>query len=296
MQRGNLTSSTAGTVINSRRMKNMSEKVQMVDYRQKELSDDMTQRLAGQSYAIMAESLPRNAKNIMDDSSSYCGRWKQLDLIVAETPGTYETPTAALRAAALAFLEATGGIPEPVTISSKARDIFMGSPETVLNAAQSEAFVEAMTNPPEPNEALKEAAKQTPHPFVSTPNEGPCSSCGQKRSASVHSLETAKPEIETAVGEITITPRTVFDYHIVLGGKRFDANDLLTTLLETCGEDGSDGGGDSYITDERMVEALKGLKIIAHGGNGRLMMPAQKGENYDYFVGLLRDRFRSMGD
>ncbi len=98
---------------------------------------------------------------------------------------------------------------------------------------------------------------------------------------------TAKTDIETAIGDITKIPRTVFDYKINLDGRAFDANDVLETLQESC-------EGDAYITDEAMVRALWKLGVIISGGSSRWMTGAKKGENYDLFVKLLREKIRTM--
>lgn len=99
---------------------------------------------------------------------------------------------------------------------------------------------------------------------------------------------TAKTDIETAISAVTKTPRTVFDYKIDLDGRIFDAEDVLETLEETC-----DGG--AYMTNQAMVSALKKLGVIIHGGSYRWATGAEKGENYDLFVMMLREKVRSMG-
>jgi len=75
------------------------------------------------------------------------------------------------------------------------------------------------------------------------------------------------------------TERTVTDYWIEIGERRFDALDVYRTLEETCCP-----GSGSYISNQRLVEALKKLGVIEHGGSGRWAMSAAKGPNYDLFV------------
>jgi len=94
---------------------------------------------------------------------------------------------------------------------------------------------------------------------------------------------SAKSDIETAVTSVTKMPRIVYDYVIHLDGRKFDAKDVLETLEESC-------SGAAYITDEHMVRALKKLGVILHGGNQRWMTAAAKGENYDMFMKLLREK------
>lgn len=88
---------------------------------------------------------------------------------------------------------------------------------------------------------------------------------------------TAKIDIETAIRNVTKTPRTVFDYEINLDGQKFNAEDILNTL-----EGAFDG--DCYITDQAITQALKKLGVIVRGGSNRGMMSAEKGENYDLFL------------
>jgi hypothetical protein len=99
---------------------------------------------------------------------------------------------------------------------------------------------------------------------------------------------TAKTDIETTIGAVTKTPRIVYDYKIDLGGRIFDAEDVLESLQEAC-------GGGAYMTDQAMVEALKKLGVIVHGGSNRWATGAEKSENYDLFVKLLREKIRSLG-
>jgi hypothetical protein len=68
-------------------------------------------------------------------------------------------------------------------------------------------------------------------------------------------------DIEASVRNITETERIVIDRHIVLNGIKFDAQDIYDTLVETCSS-----GSDCYMTDEKMIDALKKLRIIEHGG------------------------------
>jgi hypothetical protein len=44
------------------------------------------------------------------------------------------------------------------------------------------------------------------------------------------------------------------------------------------------------MTDEKMIDALKKLRIIEHGGCNRWMMSAAKGENYKYFMEMLETK------
>lgn len=82
--------------------------------------------------------------------------------------------------------------------------------------------------------------------------------------------------------EVTSTQRTVTDYWIMIDGRKFDALDVYNTLTETC-----DDHSNSYMTDRRMVEALKKLRVIEHGGSGKWAMSAARGPNYDRFIALL---------
>jgi hypothetical protein len=99
---------------------------------------------------------------------------------------------------------------------------------------------------------------------------------------------SAKTDIETAIRDVTKTPRTVYDYKIDLDGRGFDAEDVLASLHEAC-------EGNSYITSQAMIRALKKLGVIVHGGSSRSMTSAEKGENYDLFMQLLREKVRSLG-
>lgn len=89
------------------------------------------------------------------------------------------------------------------------------------------------------------------------------------------------------IDELNVCPtqRIVTDYWIVMDGHRFDANDVHETLVETCEDSGS------YITDRRMVEALKKLGVLQHGGSSSGMSAAQ-GPNYAYFMERLRKQIR----
>ncbi len=84
--------------------------------------------------------------------------------------------------------------------------------------------------------------------------------------------------------EVTATERVVVDYWIIVDGVKFDAENVYTTLTETC-----DDLSDSYITDHRMVEVLQNLRVIEHGGHRSGMTP-EKGPNYDYFMAQLKKR------
>jgi hypothetical protein len=97
---------------------------------------------------------------------------------------------------------------------------------------------------------------------------------------------TAKTDIEMAIRDVTKTPRTVYDYKIVLDGRTFDAEDMLETL-------GAVRDGNAYITDHAMVGALKKLGVIVSGGSRDIS--ARAGENFDLFLKLLREQVRSMG-
>ena len=86
---------------------------------------------------------------------------------------------------------------------------------------------------------------------------------------------------------VTTTQRTVTDYWIVIGDKKFDAEDIYETLNETC-----DWSSDSYITDRTMVEQLKSIGVLVHGGSGRWAMTPEKGPNYEYFMTRLRTQLK----
>ncbi len=97
----------------------------------------------------------------------------------------------------------------------------------------------------------------------------------------------AQADIESAISKVTRTPRIVYDYKIELDGQTFDAKDILETLEEAC-------DGDTYITNEKMVVALIKLGVILHGGNNRWMTGAEKGQNYNSFVELLRRKIKLL--
>lgn len=82
--------------------------------------------------------------------------------------------------------------------------------------------------------------------------------------------------------EVTSTQRTVTDYWIMIDGRKFDAKDVYNTLVETCSP-----SSDSYMTDHNMVDALKKLRVIEHGGSGRWAMSASRGPNYERFIAHL---------
>jgi hypothetical protein len=86
------------------------------------------------------------------------------------------------------------------------------------------------------------------------------------------------------IDELVVCPtqRIATDYWIVLNGHRFNAIDVRDTLIETC------EGSYSYVSDERMVEALKKLGVIEHGGSYRHSMSALAGPNYQYFMDWLK--------
>lgn len=85
--------------------------------------------------------------------------------------------------------------------------------------------------------------------------------------------------------EVTTTQRTVTDYWVMLDGHKFDAKDIYNTLVETCSP-----SSDSYMTDQKMVEVLKKLRVIDSGGSGRWAMAASRGPNYERFVTWLESQ------
>lgn len=100
------------------------------------------------------------------------------------------------------------------------------------------------------------------------------------------SIETKK-----AIDKLTVTTtqRVVTDFWIEINGRKFDAEDVYTTLIECCEHFGA------YIANPKMVEALKSLHVIEHGGSGRWAMSAAKGPNYDQFMKRLERQLRKLG-
>jgi hypothetical protein len=61
----------------------------------------------------------------------------------------------------------------------------------------------------------------TKHPFVTTPNNGPCSSCGQRRSAAIHDWSTKDMA--------TITISKAQEWHV---GERITLDDGRVGIVE----------------------------------------------------------------
>jgi hypothetical protein len=82
---------------------------------------------------------------------------------------------------------------------------------------------------------------------------------------------------------VTLEQRVVTDYWIVIDGERFDACDVRDSLADVIEQ------GGSYMTDARMVTALKKLGVIEYGGHPS-GMSAVEGPNYACFMARLREQ------
>jgi len=96
----------------------------------------------------------------------------------------------------------------------------------------------------------------------------------------------AKSDIESAISNITRSERVikVVDFIIKIDNTNFDAMDIFETLEKI------DDEGNIAIINDSMVKALKKINVITSGGSFSGMMPAQKGENFHFFLDLLRKK------
>src|SRR6266702_1583981 len=79
--------------------------------------------------------------------------------------------------------------------------------------------------------------------------------------------------------KVTKTQQTIADYWMVINGTKLDAVDVYQTLEETC-----DSFNNSYITNSKMIEALKSIHVLKHGGSNKHAVSPEKGPNYDKFM------------
>lgn len=94
---------------------------------------------------------------------------------------------------------------------------------------------------------------------------------------------SVQPDIARVMDTITKTEKTVYEYHIVIDGIKFDAYDMLETV-ESVEEDSI------YIECTNMAKVLLRLGVITSRGNPRWESRATPGPNYKIFRDLLRKK------